>query len=182
MPKIRSSKPQTARNASKRKRPVRRPVENSKYPSRPRERAKGDEDFQEGWGFNHDTGTVAHYFVPSTAGMRVSLCRHLLQAPVWISPTVSETDRRCRACIRYLERREKMAQVRREAELKRQFDDRVARFLSDPSLGPRLYGCPVCRSVYEGMAPNLFPCSEAGHESTLVVELARKDTWTRDKP
>jgi hypothetical protein len=39
----------------------------------------------------------------------------------------------------------------------------------------------VCDSVYEGMAPDLFPCSDGGHEPTLVVELAKKDTWTKDK-
>ena len=58
----------------------------------------------------------------------------------------------------------------------------AARYAFHPLLGPRLYACPVCNTAYEGMAPTLFPCSEGGHAATMVLELVRKDTWTRDKP
>lgn len=170
------------RQAYRRVTPVRRPKNKKKYPSRTIERVKGDKNFERGWGFSHDTSNVAHYFTPSAGGMRVTLCHSLIQAPVWIAVSVSEQDRRCRSCEKLLQRRTQILQARKEAELKRKVDGRVARFLADPLLGPRLYACPVCHSVYEGMAPNLFPCTEGGHEAAMVVELARKDTWTRDKP
>jgi hypothetical protein len=162
--------------------PIGRRKTKAKHPSRPIERVKGDENFERGWGFGHDTKRTAHYFTPSAGKKRVSLCHLVLQDPVWIIPSTLETDRRCRMCQEYLERRHRIAQDKRERALKRHVDSRIARFLADPSLGPRLYGCPVCHGVYEGMAPKLFPCSDGGHPPTLVVELARKDTWTRDKP
>lgn len=167
--------------AAKRKTPYRPRRKKKSYKSRPSERVKGDRNFRNDWGFSQDTAKVAHFFMPSVSGMLVSLCHVVIQAPVWIAPSTSDTDRRCGICARLVERRQKLAKLKRERDLKRHLDARVATFMADPALGPRLYGCPVCNSVYEGMAPSLFPCSDGGHPPVLVVELARKDTWTRDK-
>lgn len=170
------------RSAAKRSRPVRRRKSTSKkYRPRTMERVRGDESFQEGWGFSHDTSIKAHWFTPTVAGMRVSLCHVVLQAPVWILPSIKEDDAKCLSCQKFLERRRSLAKIKQERDLKRRLDSRIASFLADPLLGPRLYACPVCDTAYEGMAPQLFPCSEGGHAATMVVELVRKDTWTRDK-
>jgi hypothetical protein len=150
------------------------------YKNKAMERVPMDPSFREGWAYHNDTAYMVHFFTPSTRGMLVSLCHQHRQYPIWVIPE-EEGDIRCGHCIRVLERRQRVAKIRRERGLRRKLDARVAAFLADPALGPRLYGCPVCDSVYEGMAPDLFPCSDGGHEPTLVVELAKKDTWTKDK-
>lgn len=154
-----------------------------RYKFRLAEQIPGDPSFREGWGLNHNTSYKSHWFIPSTAGMVVSLCRRFRQYPVWVIPekgTPEKPQKRCGVCEEFLERRQNIAKAKLERDLRRTLDAPVAVFMADPALGPRLYGCPVCSSVYEGMAPDLFPCSD-GHEPVLVVELAKKDTWTRDK-
>lgn len=172
------------RSAAKRSRPVCRRRKNTpkKYRVRKTDRVKGDPDFQEGWGFPQDAGIKAHWFIPTVAGMRVSLCHFVIQAPIWIIPSVKDDDPKCRSCQKFLERRLRLGKLKLERDLRSRLSGRIAGFLADPLLGPRLYACPVCDAAYEGMAPSLFSCSEGGHPAKTVVELARKDTWTRDKP
>lgn len=146
------------------------------------ERIKGHPDFKNDWGFPQDNSKVSHFFISSAAGKVVSLCHLFKQPPVWVVPATEKEGRKCEKCLKILDRRQSIAALRQEKKLRRSVDARIASFLVDPTLGPRLYGCPVCNTVYEGMAPSLFPCSEGGHPATLVVELARKDTWTKDKP
>jgi hypothetical protein len=158
---------------------MRRVRRNVKHRSRPTERVPVDENFREGWGLPHDRSTTPHYFIPSTAGTVVSLCRVHKQYPVWVVP--SDTEKRfCAQCAEFLERRRNLGKVKQERTLRTRVGPRIAAFLANPKLGPRLYGCPECNSVYEGFAPTLFPCRD-GHPPVTVVELARKDTWTKDK-
>lgn len=151
-------------------------------PVRGVERIKGHPDFINDWGFPQDNAKVSHFFTAAAAGNVISLCHVYRQRPVWVIPATDKDEKKCGMCLRVLERRQRLATLRQEKKLKRSLDGRIASFLADPTLGPRLYGCPVCNTAYEGMAPSLFPCSEGGHPATLVVELARKDTWTKDKP
>lgn len=171
------------RSAAKRSRPVCRRRKNTpkKYRVRKTDRVKGDPNFQEGWGYSQEASLKAHFFIPTVAGMRVNLCHTILQTPVWIIPSVKDDDAKCLSCQKLLDRRLNLAKIKQERELKRRLDGRIASFFADPLLGPRLYACPVCDTAYEGMAPALFPCSEGGHAAAMVLELARKDTWTRDK-
>ncbi len=168
--------------AAKRKTPFRKRKTSKKtVAKRQMHFTKGDKNFQEGWGFNDEFGRTAHYFKPSVAGMRVTLCHRFTQAPLYILPVTDDAPH-CTACRRLLERREHVTKTLAERQLRKKLDARVASFMADPALGPRLYACPTCNTVYEGFAPQLFPCSDGGHEPVSVVELARKDTWTRDKP
>jgi hypothetical protein len=88
------------------------------YKNKAMERVPMDPSFREGWAYHNDTAYMVHFFTPSTRGMLVSLCHQHRQYPIWVIPE-EEGDIRCGHCIRVLERRQRVAKIRRERGLRR---------------------------------------------------------------
>lgn len=131
-----------------------------------------------GWGIASKKKAIAHWFKPGTRGEVYSLCRMVQCRPARVR---DGTDRRifqCRVCQDTLMRigteEEKKTVLLSRQQLVKLYEGLISRFHEDPRLGPRLYACPKCKSIYEGKSDQGFDCSD-GHAPLVVTEIARKE-------
>jgi hypothetical protein len=131
-----------------------------------------------GWGVVARGAGVSHWFKPGTRGEVYSLCRMVRCRPARVKEGFGKRVYQCRMCQDSIMRNgtedEKKTVMLSRQQLVKHYEVLIARFRQDPALGPRLYACPKCKSVYEGSSDAAFDCSD-GHAPVVVTEIARKE-------